>query len=38
MHFQVKMPKNGRKNKFRDKEPTEKLPPIFLVLKMLTER
>ena len=38
MHFQIKMPENGRRNKFRDKETTEQVLLMFLVFKMLTER
>ena len=38
MDFQVKMPKNGRKNIFRDKQTTNKVPLIFFDVKVLTER
>ena len=35
MHFQVKMPENGRKNIFREKETTNKVPLMFLDVKCL---
>ena len=38
MHFQVKMPENGRKNIFRDKERRNKVALMFLGAKVLTER
>ena len=38
MHFQVKMVDEGRKNMFRDNQVTNKGPPMFLYLKLLTER
>ena len=38
MNFKVKTPKNGRKNIFRDKKTTNKLPRMFLDVKVLTER
>ena len=38
MHFQVKMPDNGRKNTFRDKQVANKGPLMFLDLKVLIER
>ena len=38
MHFQVKMQKNERKNIFRDKKSTKKVPLMFLDVKVLTER
>ena len=31
------MPENGRKNNFRDKQTTNKVPLIFSDVKMLTE-
>ena len=30
MHFQVKMPENGRKNIFRDNQKGRKIPLMFL--------
>ena len=38
MYFQVKMPGKGRKNIFRDKQTTNKVPLMFLDVKVLTER
>ena len=38
MHFQVKIPKNGRKSKFEDKQTRNKAPLVFLDVKMFTER
>ena len=38
MHFQFKIPENGRKNIFRDKETTNMVPLMFLDVKVLTER
>ena len=38
MYLQVKMPENGRKNIFRNKEITNKVPLMFLDVKVLTER
>ena len=38
MHFLVKMSKNGRKNIFREKETTNKVPLMLLDVKALTER
>ena len=39
MHFEVKMQKkNGRNNIFRDKETSNKVPVMFLDVKVLTER
>ena len=38
MNFQVKMPENGRKNRFRVKQTTKKVPLMFLGVKVLTER
>ena len=38
MHFQVKLPDNGRKNLFRGNETTNKGPLMFLDVKVLTER
>ena len=37
MHFQVRMPGNGRKKIFRDKQATKKVPLMFLDVKILTE-
>ena len=37
-YFQVKIPENGRKNIFRDKQPTNKVKLIFFDVKVLTER
>ena len=37
MHFQVKMPDNCRENIFRDKQTTNKLPLMFLDIKVLSE-
>ena len=38
MLFQFKMPENGRKNRFRDKQRPNNLPLMFLDVKILTER
>ena len=38
MHFKVKMPENDRKNIFRDKQTTNKVPLMFLDVRVLTER
>ena len=38
MYLQVKMPENGRKNVFSDKQTTNKLPLIFLDAKVLTQK
>ena len=38
MHFQVKIPENGRENIFRDKQTRNKVPLIFPDPKVLTER
>ena len=38
MSFQVKMPENGRKKIFREKETRNKVPLMFLDIKVLTER
>ena len=38
MYFQVKMPKNGRTNIFRDKQTRKKVPLTFLDGKVLMER
>ena len=38
MHFQVKMIENGRKNIFRDKQTANKVPLLFLHVKVRTER
>ena len=38
MHFQVKMAENGRKNIFKDKQTTHKVPLMFLDVKVLMER
>ena len=32
------MPENGRKNVFREKQTTKKVPLMFLDVKVLTER
>ena len=37
MDFQVKVPENGRKNIFRNKETIKKVPVMFLDVKVLTE-
>ena len=37
MHFQVKMPENGRKYIFRDKQPTKKVPVMFVDVKVVTQ-
>ena len=37
MHFEVKMPENDRKNIFRDKQTTNKVPLMFLDVRVLTE-
>ena len=37
MHFQVKTSENGRKNIFRDKQTKNKVPLMFLHVKVLTE-
>ena len=34
---EVKMPKNGRDNKFKDKKEIKKVPLMFLDIKVLTE-
>ena len=38
IYLQVKMPQNGRKNVFRDKQIKNKVPLLFLHAKLLTER
>ena len=38
MHFQVKMPENGRKNVSREKQTIKKVPLMFLDYKGFTER
>ena len=38
MHFQVKIPEKGRKNIFREKQTTNKVPPMFLEAKVPTEK
>ena len=38
MHFEVKMVENGRKNIFRDKKTTKKVLPMFLDVKLFTEK
>ena len=38
IHFQVKMPENGRNKIYRDKQTTNKVPLMFLDVKLLTER
>ena len=35
MHFQFKVPENGRKHEFRDKQITNKVPVIFLDVKLV---
>ena len=37
MHFQVKMPENGTKNIFREKQTINKVPLMFLDVKGFTE-
>ena len=37
MHFHVKMPENGRNDKFRDKETTTNVALIFLDVRVITE-
>ena len=37
MHFQVKMPENGRDNIFKDKKTKNKVPLVFSDVKVLTE-
>ena len=34
MHFQLNMPDNGRKNIFKDRQTTKKVPVIFLDVKV----
>ena len=36
MYLQVKIPENGRKNVFRDKQTTNKVAVMFLDVKVLT--
>ena len=38
MHFHVKMPENGRKNIFTDKQTRNKVPLMFLDVQAITER
>ena len=38
MHLQFKMLENGGNHIFRDKQTTNKVPVIFLDVKILTER
>ena len=38
MHFQVKMPENGRKKIFREEQTTNKVPLMLFDIKVLTER
>ena len=38
MHFQVKMPQNGKENTFRDKQTTNKVVLMFFNDKLLTKR
>ena len=38
MHFQVKVLENGRNNLFRYKETTNKVPLMFLYVKVLSKR
>ena len=37
MYLQVKTPENGRKNVFREKQTTKKVPLTFLDVKALME-
>ena len=37
MYLKVKMPENGRKNVFKGKQTTNKVPLMFLDVKVLTE-
>ena len=37
MHFQVKMPQNGRQNTLRDKKTIDMVPLMFSVNKVPTE-
>ena len=37
MHFQVKMRENGRKNIFKEKQTTNKVPLMFLNANVVTE-
>ena len=38
MHFQVKIPENRKKTTFREKQKTNKVPLVFLDVKVLRER
>ena len=38
MHFQVEMKENSRKNIFTENKTTNKVPLLFLDVKVLTER
>ena len=38
MYLQAKMPENGRRNVFRDKQTTNKVPMMFLDSNVLTQR
>ena len=38
IHIQVKISENGRKNIFRDKQTTNKVPLMLLDVKVLPER
>ena len=37
MHFHFEMHENHRKNRFRDKQTTKKVPLMFLDVEVLTE-
>ena len=37
MHFKIEMPENSGKNIFRDNQTINKVPLIFLYVKVLTE-
>ena len=38
MHFQFNLPEGGKKNTFRDKEVTNKLPLMSLNVQLLTQK
>ena len=38
MHYQLKMPENGRKNGPRDKQTINKVAVMFLYVKFFTEK
>ena len=38
MHFQVKMQENGRHNIFREKQTINKIPLMFLDVKVVEEK